>query len=151
MRRSIYSVTAAAVFYSLFIILPSIFLSAPLKLLSTSLLEGISVVQAGEKAEEATVSEFKVEARHKAVRLFWRANIAGDEPVTFEILRSMVRADAEYSLVNSIKGRPGAETYRYVDKSIPVEENYFYKIEIPETNEIFGPLQVRPPFSRPST
>lgn len=147
MRRSIYSVTAAAVFYSLFIIL----LSITFKLLSTSFLEGISVVQAGEKAEEATVSEFKVEARHKAVRLFWKANIAGDEPVTFEILRSMVRADAEYTLVTSVKGGPGAKTYRYVDKSIPVEENYFYKIEIPETNEIFGPLQVRPPFSRPST
>ncbi len=147
MRRSIYSVTAAAVFYSLFIIL----LSITLKPLSTSLLEGISVVHAGEKAEEATISEFKVRARHKAVRLTWKANIAGDEPVTFEILRSMVRADAEYSLVNSIKGRPGAKKYRYVDKSIPVEENYFYKIKIPETNEIFGPLQVRPPFSRPST
>ncbi|MBW1765548.1 MAG: hypothetical protein JRJ65_00675 [Deltaproteobacteria bacterium] len=147
MRRSIHSVTAVAVFYGLFIIL----LSVPLKLSSTSLLEGISVVQAGEKAEEATVSEFKVRARHKAVRLTWKANIAGDEPLTFEILRSMVRADAEYTLVKSIKGSPGSKTYRYVDKSVPVEENYFYKIKIPETKEIFGPLQVRPPFSMPST
>ena len=147
MRRSNYSATAVAVFYSLFIIL----LSIPFKLLSTSLLESVSVVHAGEKAEGATVNEFKVRARHKAVRLSWKTNIAGDEPVTFEILRSMVRADAEYSLVNSIKGRPGAKKYRYVDKSIPVEENYFYKIKIPETNEIFGPLQARPPFSRPST
>jgi len=149
MRNSVYSVTATAVFYSLFIIL----LSIPIKPLSPcpSLLEDISVVHAGEKAEEATVSEFKVWPRHKAVRLTWNANIAGDDPVTFEILRSMVRADAEYSLVNSIKGRPGAKKYRYVDKSIPVEENYFYKIKVPETNEIFGPLQARPPFSRPST
>ncbi len=147
MRGSIHSVTATAVFYSLFII-P---LLVPIKLLSPSLLEDISVVHAGEKAVEATVSEFKVWARYKAVRLTWKANITGNDPVTFEILRSMVRADAEYSLVNSIKGRPGAETYRHIDKSIPVEENYFYKIKIPETNEIFGPLQVRPPFSRPST
>ena len=63
----------------------------------------------------------------------------------------MVRADGDYTLVKSIKGSAGAKKYRYVDKSIPVEENYFYKIEIPETKEIFGPLQVRPPFSRPST
>jgi len=147
MRRSIYSITAAAVFYGLFIIL----LSIPIKPLRPSLLEDISVVHAGEKAMEATVSEFKVRARFKSVRLTWKANIAGDDPVTFEILRSMVRADAEYSLVNSIKGRPGAKKYRYVDKSVPAEENYFYKIKIPETNEIFGPLQVRPPFSRPST
>ena len=48
----------------------------------------------------------------------------------------------------------GVDTLRAIvnfDKNLPVEENYFYKIEIPATEESFGPLQVRPPFSLPTT
>jgi hypothetical protein len=63
----------------------------------------------------------------------------------------MVSPDAEYTKVTSVQGKPGTATYRYTDKSIPTEENYFYRIEIPETKESYGPLQVRPPFSLPST
>ena len=111
----------------------------------------ISVANAEEKVKGATISEFRVQPRHKAVRLTWKARIPEEEQRTFEVHRSMVTPEGAYTLVTSIKGKPGTKTYRYVDKTVPVEENYFYKIEIPETKETFGPLQVRPPFSLPST
>jgi len=113
--------------------------------------ETISVAGAEEKDKQASISEFRAWARYKAVRLTWEARISETEKLTFEIYRSMVRPDGEYSLVASIQGTPEVERYEYVDKTPPVEENYFYKIEIPETREAFGPLQVRPPFSAPST
>ncbi len=111
----------------------------------------ISVAHAEEKAKQATISEFRVQPRHKAVRLTWKARIAEEDKLTFEIHRTIVTSQGVYTLVTSMKGKPGTKTYRYVDKTPPVEENYFYKIVIPETKETFGPLQVRPPFSLPST
>lgn len=111
----------------------------------------ISMAHAGEKAKEATISEFRVRSRYMAVRLTWKARVAGKDQLTFEVHRSMVTPEGEYTLVTSVKGRPGTKTYRYIDKTVPVEENYFYKIVIPETKETFGPLQARPPFSLPTT
>jgi hypothetical protein len=111
----------------------------------------IAVAHAEEKAKAATISEFKVRSRYMAVRLTWKATIAEDGQLTFEVHRSMVTPEEAYTLVTSVKGRPGTKTYRYIDKTVPVEENYFYKIVIPETKETFGPLQARPPFSLPTT
>jgi hypothetical protein len=111
----------------------------------------LSVAHAEESAKEAAISEFRALPRHKAVRLTWKARIAEEDQLTFEIHRSMVTPEGAYTLVTSIKGKPGTRTYRYVDKAIPAEENYFYKIVIQETKETIGPVQVRPPFSLPST
>lgn len=111
----------------------------------------ISMANAEEKAKAATISEFSVRSRYMAVRLTWKARVAGKDQLTFEVHRSMVTPEGEYTLVTSVKGRPGTKTYRYIDKTVPVEENYFYKIVIPETKETFGPLQARPPFSLPTT
>jgi hypothetical protein len=99
----------------------------------------------------STITEIRVMARHKAVRLTWKARVPEEPPLTFEIHRSMVSPDADAVQVTAIEAKPGEKSYRYVDKSIPVEENYFYKIVIPETGETVGPFQVRPPFSLPST
>ena len=63
----------------------------------------------------------------------------------------MVSPDADVVQVTAIEAKPGEKSYRYVDKTLPVEENYFYWIVIPETGETIGPFQVRPPFSLPST
>jgi hypothetical protein len=123
----------------------------PLKWVDKLVTGTISMAHAGEKAKEATISEFRVRSRYMAVRLTWKARIPEEEQLTFEVHRSMVTPEGEYTLVTSIKGRPGTKTYRYIDKTVPVEENYFYKIVIPETKETFGPLQARPPFSLPST
>jgi hypothetical protein len=150
MRRSTYWLVAAGIFLLLIV-------SANTRpwgchsLLTALSPETISVAGAAEKNQEAAISEFRVWARYKAVRLTWEASISEKEQRTFEIYRSMVRPDGEYTLVTSIKGSPEVTRYEYVDKTVPVEENYFYKIEIPETKEAFGPLQARPPFSAPST
>ena len=111
----------------------------------------IAVANAEESTKEATICEFRLQPRHKAVRLTWKARIAREDQLTFEIHRTMVTPEGAYTLVTSIKGKPGTKIYRYIDKTIPVEENYFYKIVIPETKETFGPVQVRPPFSLPTT
>jgi hypothetical protein len=151
MRRFAYGIIAAGLFSALLIVFPH---PAPWgchSLLPVLLPETISAADVEEKVGQATLSEFRVQARYKAVRLTWEARISEKGQRTFEVYRSMVKPDGEYTLVASIHGTPGVERYEYIDKTLPVEENYFYKIEIPETKETFGPLQARPPFSAPST
>jgi len=150
MRRLIYWLAAAGIFL-LLTVLAHTRLWGCHNLLTALSPETLSVAYAEEKIGEATISEFRAQARYKAVRLTWEARISETEPLTFEIYRSMMRPDGEYTLVTSIKGTPEVTRYEYVDKTVPVEENYFYKIEIPETKEVFGPLRARPPFSLPST
>jgi len=150
MRRSTYWLAAAGTFM-LLIVFANTRPWGRDSLLTALSPETISVAAASVKDREATVSEFRVWARYKAVRLTWEARISEKEQITFEIYRSMARPDGEYTLVTSIQGTPEVTKYEYIDKTIPVEENYFYKIQIPETKEAFGPLQARPPFSAPST
>lgn len=151
MRRLIYCLVAAGFLSALLVAIPYTRPWGCHSLLTVLSQETISVAAAAEKDQEATISEFKVQGRYRAVRLIWEAGISEKEQRTFEIYRSMVRPDGEYTLVTSIKGTPGVTKYEYIDKTVPVEENYFYRIEIPETKEVFGPLQARPPFSAPST
>jgi hypothetical protein len=106
---------------------------------------------AQEQDKKGSITKVRIEPLYRAVRLTWKANIKGGGPVTFEIYRSMATPDGPYELITSIEWKAGKKKYRYVDKKLPVEENYFYKIEIPATRESVGPLQVRPPFSLPTT
>ena len=116
-------------------------------LLFVSITESVAEEHAG----GSVITETRVMPRHKAVRLTWKATVPEDSLMTFEIRRSMVSPDGDDVLVTTIEAKPGTKSYRYVDKTVPVEENYFYKIVIPETGETMGPFQVRPPFSLPST
>jgi hypothetical protein len=111
----------------------------------------IAVAHAEDKKGPASITQFKVEPLYRAVRLTWKASIDEKAPMTFEIYRSMATPEAPYTLVTSIEMKPGVKKFKYIDKNLQVEENYFYKIVIPETKEAFGPLQVRPPFSLPTT
>ncbi len=151
MRRWPCWVLGLAVLCSTVIVFTCFYPCGPFNSAGTLVTGTIAVAYAEEKAKEATISEFRVRSRYMAVRLTWNARVAGEDQLTFEIHRSMVTPEGEYTLVTSIKGRPGTKTYRYIDKTVPVEENYFYKIVIPETKETFGPLQARPPFSLPTT
>ncbi len=151
MRRLTYWALAAAPFWSLFVAFPCTYPCRVLNPMRGHIPGTMSMAYAEEQIERASISELRVSALYKAVRLTWKAAIDSGGPVIFEIYRSQVTPDGPYSLVTSIKWRPGVKNYRYVDKSLPVEENYFYKIEIPATNESFGPLQVRPSFSLPAT
>jgi hypothetical protein len=111
----------------------------------------IPTARAAEEADGGSINSLKVEALHKATRISWRVGEDVKGPMTFEIYRSMSSPDGQYTLVTSMPWEEGVAKYKYVDKDLPVEENYFYKVEIPETKESFGPFQVRPPFTLPST
>jgi len=151
MSRFTYGLIAAWLFFALLIIIPYTRPWGCHSLLTVLSPETLSAGDAEEKIKEGTISEFRVEANYRAVRLTWEARISEKGQLTFQIYRSMANPDGKYTLLTSINGTPEVKRYEYIDKAIPVEENYFYKIEIPETKEAFGPLQARPPFSRPST
>jgi hypothetical protein len=151
MRRLTYWLVAAGFFSALLGVFPYARPWECHSLLTAFSPATISAADAEGKTKETSISEFRVWARYKAVRLTWEARVSEKEQLTFEIYRSMVKPDGEYTLVTSIQGTPEVTKYEYIDKTVPVEENYFYKIEIPETKEAFGPLQARPPFSAPST
>jgi len=150
-RRPIYWVLVAAPFWSLFVAFPCTYTCGVLNPMRGQIPGTISMACAEEQIEGASISELRVTPLHKAVRLTWVASIDSSGQVTFEIYRSQVTHAGPYSLVTSIEWRPEVKEYCYVDKNLPVEENYFYKIEIPATNESFGPVQVRPSFSLPAT
>jgi len=151
MSRFTNGLIAAGLFLALLIIIPYTRPWGCHSLLTVLSPETLSAADTEEKVKEATLSEFRVQARYRAVRLTWEARISEKGQLTFHVYRSMAKPDGDYTLVVSINGTPEVTRYEYVDKTVPVEENYFYKIEIPETKEAFGPLQARPPFSAPST
>lgn len=136
---------------SLFIVLPPFHRGGSFEWIQTFETGTIAAAHAEERQKRASITKLKVEPLYRAVRLTWKVRTDGNGPLTFEIYRSMARPDAPYTLVNSIEKRPGVKKYKYIDKKLQVEENYFYKIVIPESKESFGPLQVRPPFSLPTT
>jgi hypothetical protein len=151
MSRFTYGLIAAGLFFALLIIIPYTRPWGCHSLLAVLSPATLCAAETEEKTKEATISEFRAQARYRAVRLTWEARIPEKGQMTFEVYRSMASPDGEYTLVTSINGTPEAKRYEYIDKAIPVEENYFYKIKIPETKETFGPLQARPPFSTPTT
>lgn len=151
MRRFKRGVLGTAVLSSLFIALPCFHSGGSFDSIWPLVTGTNAVADAEEGAEGASITKLKVEPLYRSVRLTWKAKIDNDGPVRFEIYRSMATPDGPYTLVTSIKRKPGVKKYKYIDKNLPVEENYFYKIVIPESKEVFGPLQVRPPFSLPTT
>jgi hypothetical protein len=151
MSRFTYGLVAAVLFSTLVVVFSYTRPWGCHSLLTVLSPETLSAADAEEKGKEATLSEFRVQAHYRAIRLTWEARTSEKGQLTFQVYRSMANPDGEYTLVTSINGTPEVNRYEYDDKNIPVEENYFYKIKIPETKEAFGPLQARPPFSRPST
>jgi hypothetical protein len=151
MRKSVYWIVAAAGFCSV-LLLGNLFVPSGMQMSARICLpEIVTVASAAEEADGGSISKLKVEPLHRAVRITWRASGSNCGPMTFEIHRSMVDPEGEYTVVTSIAWSEGVKKYKYLDKDIPVEENYYYKIEIPETEESFGPIKVRPPFSLPTT
>jgi len=136
---------------SLFFVLPYVY-SGSFSKGNESFLSGkIAVAHAEETKMRGSIKKIKVEPLYRSVRLAWKMKKGEETPMTFEIYRSMANPDGSYTLVASIERKPGVEEYKYIDKSLLVEENYYYKLMIPETKESFGLFQVRPPFSLPST
>ncbi len=150
MSRFTYGLIVAGLFSALLFVFPYTWPMRSSSLVTVLSPETLSAADT-EEGKQATISEFRAQARYRAVRLTWEARISEKGRLTFEVYRSMANPDGKYTLVTSINGTPEVTRYEYVDKTVPAEENYFYKIEIPETKEAFGPLQARPPFSTPTT
>lgn len=112
---------------------------------------GPSISLAQDKARDKRLRNLKAEPLYRAVKLTWMSNLEGEESLSFEVLRSQAKPEGPYSSVVMLEGKTGTHKYEYLDKNLPVEENYFYKIRIQQTSEEFGPVQVRPPFSLPTT
>ncbi len=121
MRRWPCWVLGLALFCSTVIVFTCFHPCGPFNSVGTLVTGTIAVAHAEEKAKAATISEFKVRSRYMAVRLTWKATIAEDGQLTFEVHRSMVTSEGAYTLVASMKGKPGTKTYLYIDKTIPVE------------------------------
>ncbi len=136
---------------SLFFVLPCVYFGSSSRGNGSFLSGIISVAHAEDTKKSVTIKKLKVEPLYRSVRLTWKTKKGDKTPVTFKIYRSMANPDGPYTLVVSIERKSGVKKYKYIDKSLQVEENYFYKLMIPETKESFGPIQVRPPFSLPST
>jgi hypothetical protein len=120
---------------------------------SDSILSGLgpSISLAQDKIQDKGLRNLKAEPLYRAVRLTWMSTLEGKGPLTFEVLRSQAKPEGPYSVVVTLEGKTGTHKHECVDKNLPVEENYFYKIRIQQTGEELGPVQVRPPFSLPTT
>ena len=151
MRRFLRWVLGASVLSSLLIVLPCFHFGGSFDSIGAFVTRIDAVAYAEEGMKGASITKLKVEPLYRAVRVTWKVKTGDKGPMTFEIYRSMATPDGPYTLVASIERKPGMKKYKYLDKNLPVEENYFYKIVIPETKEDFGPHQVRPPFSLPTT
>jgi len=136
---------------SLFFVLPYVYSERSFNETGSFFSGTISVAHAEDTKKSATIKKLKVEPLYKSVRVTWKTKKGDKTPMTFKIYRSMANPNGSYKLVASIERKPGVKKYKYLDKSLLVEENYFYKLTIPETKETFGPFQVRPPFSLPTT
>ena len=151
MKKSSHWLLWGAFLSSLFFLLPCVYSGSSFKGNESFLSGTIAVAHADDTTNRATLKKLKVEPLYRSVRLTWKTKKGDKTPMTFKIYRSMANPDGSYTLVASIERKPGVKKYKYIDKSLPVEENYFYKLTIPETKETFGPFQVRPPFSLPTT
>lgn len=149
MRKFWCSILRTPVLFCFFIVFSWFYFGGSYDSIESFVIE--TIASAEEEPEGASITKFKVEPLHRAVRVTWKVKKNVKDSMTFEIHRSMASPDQPYALVTSLEGKPGMKKYKYIDKQLPVEENYFYKIVIPETSEIVGPLQVRPPFSLPTT
>jgi hypothetical protein len=151
MRRLLRWVLGTSIISSLLIVLPCFNPGGSFDSIGAFVTRAIDVAYAEEGTKGVSITKFRVQALYKAVKVSWKVKKGDKTPVTFEIYRSMAKPDGPYILVTSIKREPGVKKYKYLDKSIPVGENYFYKIVIPEMKKNFGPLKTRPYFSLPTT
>ena len=151
MKKSGHWLLRGAFLSSLFFVLPCVYSGSSFSGVGSFMISTISVAHAEDKKNSATIKKLKVEPLYRSVRVTWKTKKGEKTPMTFKIYRSMASPDGSYKLVASIERKPGVKKYKYLDKNLLVEENYFYKLMIPETKETFGPFQVRPPFSLPTT
>ena len=99
----------------------------------------------------AFISDFKAQSLYRAVKLRWKVKAPFKDGATFQILRSDSFADGPYSEIATVPYAKESMEYRYVDKRLPSESTYYYKLVIMGGGETYGPISARPFFLLPST
>jgi hypothetical protein len=99
----------------------------------------------------AFISDFRAQSLYRAVKLRWKVKAPFKDGATFQILRSDSFADGPYSEIATVPYAQESMEYRYVDKRLPSESTYYYKLVIMGGGGTYGPISARPFFSLPST
>jgi len=100
----------------------------------------------GFSQEGARISKFKTQAWFKAVKFTWKAEVPEGSDGLFEIYRSDKRG-GPYALVKEIKVGDKKfidvieKIYVFYDKKIKVGREYYYKLTLRGTDQVFGPFQ----------
>lgn len=100
---------------------------------------------------EPTILDFRVQALYRAAKLTWRVKEGFKSGLAVQILRADTFEEGPYKEVDVVNLTSGKNMYEYVDKSMGAEAKYYYKLDIKETEESFGPIPTRPYFSPPAT
>ena len=102
-------------------------------------------------AQGSTVTDFKLDALYRAVKVSWKT--AGEQKgeMTIQIMRADTFEDGPYQEAGVVRIVPGKSSYEFIDKGMGAESKYYYKLIVKETNESIGPKPTRPFFSPPAT
>ncbi len=98
-----------------------------------------------------SISGFKAQSLFRAVELKWQVETPLQKGVRFQIVRSDAFAEGPYKEVAVVPYNEGSREYTYVDKGMPSESKYFYKLVVIGMGEAYGPVSARPFFSLPAT
>lgn len=98
-----------------------------------------------------SISDFKAQSLFRGVKLKWNVKTPFKKEVAFQLLRSDSFAEGPYQAIGTLPYSKDKGEYTYLDKSMPSESKYFYKLVVVGTAESYGPVSARPFFSPPGT
>ena len=99
----------------------------------------------------SSITDFKARSLYRAVELKWKVKAPLKKGVTFQILRSDSFADGPYKEIATVPYVKENIKYTYIDKRMPSESRYYYKLVVVGGGETYGPISARPSFSLPAT
>jgi hypothetical protein len=102
-------------------------------------------------SQTATIVNFSARPLYRAAKLTWKVDPNLKKQLSVQILRADTSEAGPYKELDVIALVPGKDSYEYIDRSMGTESRYYYKAVIKETDESFGPDDVRPLFSPPAT
>lgn len=114
---------------------------------------GVLASVAGEEKEAGSfaISEFRAFSQFRSVKLVWQSSLPASAARAFQISRSIYYEQGPYAVIATVEAKEGETNYTFVDKDIKSSENYYYRITVEGTGEIFGPAVARPFLSQPAT
>jgi hypothetical protein len=119
--------------------------------LATVLAAPAITTPADKDSGDASISDFKAQPVFRAVRLNWKVKTPFKREVTFQLVRSDSFAEGPYEEIGTIPYNRENREYTYLDKSLPSESTYYYKLVVIGGGKAYGPISARPSFSLPAT